>query len=1099
MIPFVGRERERAKLLACWEIARAGQPQHLLLTGEAGIGKTRLVQELIARARADGGLLLCGRGWDVGRVPAYWPWTQAFGALVDELGADQLAARLTDVDPGLVRLLPRLRGSLPAPADHDQGGSEATQLRLFDGVVLLLRRLAMDRPVLLVLDDLESADVQSLQLLRFLVRARTGGALMVVAVHRRPLPEAAPATEGLWNVGREPAIDHLPLGGLGQAEIEALLAAVTGGTDTGDAASVLHARTGGNPLFATEFIRLLGARCGDAAWLQAAPLPSGVRGIIEQRLASLPAACRHLLATAAVIGRELELHLLAQVAGASAEGVLDNLAPAVTSGVLEASPVRPGRFLFSHPLVRQSLYEDLGPTVRAELHQRVADAMRAQAGQAPEEQLDTIARHYVAAVPVGAAEQALEYCRRAAQRASALAARDEAVGLLELALGVMASLDEGPLTCEVLLELGDAQARAGQQDDARGTLLRAAERAERLNLPAHLARAALGFGGRFVWARAVRGSPEVELIKRALDHLPPDETSWRARLLGRLSGLQRDRTAAAENAERCRKAVELARRAEDRGALTQALAALALNELGVGSSAGLLAVADQLAVASRAAGNPEHELQAHDYRLVARLDQGDTLGGEQEHATCRRLAERLAQPAQRWWVALADAQMALLRGDLVRADVLGWDARRLGQNVQPAESRFCHLIQLCAIRREEDRLLDLVGPVDEGVHHLPGFALVHCLRAHLWALCPALGRTGEARAFLDRQVDSGFADIQDSVHYRYMLALCSEMAVELGHLAAAAGLADRLGQLSHVHLISPQSSSAGASARYRGLLAALLGQRQQADSLLRAAIQQNRAAGAVVWTLRAQLDLARLQLAGGEATGAEEGLRLHAEVAREAEAAGLRALAAAVQGAATAQRLATLASPAAPGPDPDFRREGEFWSIGWGGGWLRLRDAKGLRYLAQLLAHAGRELSAVQLVGSDGGALDGVPLEGDLGPLLDTTARETFQRRLDQLDAELAEAEGWNDGERLARAQRERQLLAQELSASVGLGGRERRTGDPGERARQSVTKAIKSAIRRIAREHEELGRHLDATVHTGLFCRYQPDPRYPPAWQIQW
>ena len=141
----------------------------------------------------------------------------------------------------------------------------------------------------------------------------------------------------------------------------------------------------------------------------------------------------------------------------------------------------------------------------------------------------------------------------------------------------------------------------------------------------------------------------------------------------------------------------------------------------------------------------------------------------------------------------------------------------------------------------------------------------------------------------------------------------------------------------------------------------------------------------------------------------------------------------------------------------------------------------------------------MQLAGSDGGALDGVPLEGDLGPLLDVVARESFQRRLDQLDAELAEAEAWNDGERLARAQRERQLLAQELSAAVGLGGRERRIGDPGERARQSVTKAIKSAIRRIAREHEELGRHLDATVHTGLFCRYQPDPLHPPAWQVQW
>jgi len=585
MIPFVGRERERARLLACWEVARAGQPQHLLLTGEAGIGKTRLVEELMARARADGGLLLYGRGWDIGRVPAYWPWTQAFGALVEEMGAAGLAPLLTDVDPGLVRLLPRLRGSLPAPADHDEGGSEATQLRLFDGVVLLLRRLAMDRPVLLVLDDLESADVQSLQLLRFLVRARTGGALLLVAVHRSTLPggvpqaEGTPAASALWSIAREPAVDLLNLVGLEQADIGALLAAVIGGASTGAAASVLHARTGGNPLFATEFIRLLGARSTDAAWVEAAPMPSGVRGIIEQRLATLPARCRQLLATAAVIGRELDLHVLAQVASASADAVLDSLAPALVTGVLELSPGRPGRYGFSHPLLRQSLYEELAPTVRAELHQRVADTLRAQGGQAlqeVQEQLDAIARHYVAAVPVGAADQALEFCRRAAQRAATLAARDEAVGLMELALGVLAAVDDGPVTCEVLLELGDAQARAGQQDEARASLLRAAERAERLNLPAHLARAALGFGGRFVWARAVRGSPEVELIKRALDFLPADEASWRARLLGRLSGLQRDRTAATENAERCRKAVALARQAEDRGALTQGLGGIAL-------------------------------------------------------------------------------------------------------------------------------------------------------------------------------------------------------------------------------------------------------------------------------------------------------------------------------------------------------------------------------------------------------------------------------------------------------------------------------------------------------------------------------------------
>jgi hypothetical protein len=1107
MIPFIGRQRERAQLELAWDAARAGRPQHLLLTGEAGIGKTRLVEELVGRARADGARLLMGRAWDVSGAPAYWPWTQAFGALVEDMGAAAIAPLLADVDPGLVRLLPRLRGSLPAPADHDEGGSEATQLRLFDGVALLLRRLGGDRPVLLVLDDLESADLQSLQLLRFVARSRSGGPLMVVGVYRSPVPAAAPAAGALWSIGREPSVDVMNLGGLARAELGALLAAVTGGPPSDAAAAALFARTGGNPLFATEFIRLLGARSADPAWLETAPMPSGVRGIIEQRLAALPEVCRELLATAALVGPEVDLHVLAAVARTPAEALLQRLAPALVPGVLEAVPGRPGRYTFSHPLVRQSLYDDLPPVVRAERHRRVADTLREQGG---EEQLDAIARHYVAAVPVGAADLALEFCRRAARRASALAARDEAVRLLQQAVAVLPALDDGPLGCDVLLELGEAQARAGWQDDARATLLRAADRAERLQLPAHLARAALGFGGRFVWARAARGSPEVALIKRALDRLPPGETSLRAALLSRLSGLERDRTAATENAARCRQAVQLARDAGDRGALTQALAALALNELGVGTSESLLAAADELAAASRAAGNPEHELQAHDFRLVARMDQGDGIGAEQELSTCLRLAERLAQPAQRWWVALAAAQQALLRGDLARADLLGWEARRLGQTVQVAESRFCHLIQLHAIRREEDRPAELLGALEEAVHHLPGFALVQVLRIHLWACHAELGCTDQARAFLDRQVHNGFADIQDSVHYRYMLALCSDMAVALGHAPAARGLAERLAGVPQRHLISPQSASAGATTRYRGILAALLGERAQAEAWLAEAVHQNRAAGALVWTLRAELDLARLP---GPVAVARRPL---GALIQDAESAALIAIAEEARRLAGDDPLPPIAAPPAPpdpallepaiaaaggaaelASDPGFRREGEFWSIRYSGSWLRLRDAKGLRYLAQLLARAGEELPAVQLVGGDGGGT--TPVEGDLGPVLDVTARAAFQRRLDELEAEVAEAEGWQDGERLARAQRERQALAHELAAAVGLGGRDRRMGDPAERARQSVTKAIKSAIRRIGREHRELGRHLDATVHTGLFCRYEPDPLHPPAWSIHW
>ena len=540
--------------------------------------------------------------------------------------------------------------------------------------------------------------------------------------------------------------------------------------------------------------------------------------------------------------------------------------------------------------------------------------------------------------------------------------------------------------------------------------------------------------------------------------------------------------------------------------MTHALSALALNELAVGTPHSLHAAADQLLEAARALGNLEPELQAHDFLMAARMDRGDTVGAEEELGICIRLAERLAQPAQRWFVGVARAEIALLRGHVARAEELAWEARRLGQNAQVAESRFCHLIQLHAIRREQGRLLELAGPLEEGVSLLPNFALLRCLRTHLWA---HTARQDEARAFLDRQVESNFADIQDSVHYRYMLAICAEMVARLQHTTAADSLSRHLAELPHAALVSPPSSSAGSILRYQGLMAAVLGQRVAAERWLAEAAQQNRAAGAVLWALRSELDLARLQLRGPEP---DVGARLLDKVIVEAAATqspALRTEATALRDGnghdrtdrgGDGERRGSLPARVVldcPTPTgPDFRREGEFWTIGFGGNSLRLRDAKGLRYLAQLLAQAGRELPAVQLVAWDGLGAEAPP-GGDLGPVLDGPARAAYQRRLEELESELVEAEGWHDPERVARAQRERAALARELAAAVGLGGRDRRMGDPAERARQSVTKAIKSAIRRIGREDRELGRHLNATVHTGLMCRYEPDPLHPPVWQV--
>jgi tetratricopeptide (TPR) repeat protein len=1102
MIRFVGRERERAALVAGWTRACAGGAHHVLMAGEAGVGKTRLVDELITHVRKHpgGARVLRGRCWDVGGAPAYWPWIQAFGFLIDELGADAVTPHLFDLDPALARLLPRLRGALGSPADHDEGGSEAAQLRLFDAVVLLLRRLGADRPVLLVLDDLESADAMSLQLLRFLVRARTGGPLMVVAIYRTPVPPDAPAATPLWSIGREPGVDLLTIAGLPPEELVALMTAMDA---PGDAAlaRALHARTQGNPLFASEFIRLLGGLHGgnDAeALVRGAPLPASVRGVIQQRLLALPARCRELLSLGAVLGREIDLGTLARMTGSDLGELLEALSPALGSGVLEEVPARPMHRAFAHPLLRQSLYEELPVATRGRLHQQVADTLRERHADALDEHLDAIASHYVAALAIGSAPLALEFCRRAAARAASLGARDEAVRMLQLALEAVLAMDDPRLACEILLELGDAQARAGRADEAQAALLQVAERAERLGLPTYLARAAFGFGGRFLWARVTRESPELSLIERALGALPPEEISLRARLLARLSGLQRDRRRAQENAERCRQAVGLARRSGDGEALSQVLTALALHELATGTTEQFVAAAEDLGAAARAAGNVERELAAQEFQAIARLESGDTSGAEDAWAVCTRMAERLGQLPQRWFVAVIHAAHVLVRGELGRAEELAWGARRMQSRGATAEMRFLHFIQAHLILREQDRLAELLELADESVAHLPTYALVRCLRTQLWGL---LGRSEEARGYLDRQVTGDFADIQDTFHYRFMLGICTEMADQLGHTAAARSLEPRLGEVTQRHLHSPPAASAGSVLRYRGLCAGLLGRGDEAARLLAAAATENRTAGAVIWALRSELDRARY-LPAAEARPAVQA------VLEEARARRLPALiresSARLAEEQPRSPVPTVVAGALTGPLPLYRREGEFWTIGWSGESLRLRDSKGLRYLGQLLARAGDELAALELAATDGGtdpdSDEGAVqnLGGDLGPVLDATARAAFQQRLAALDASLLEAENWNDRARAGRLREERDALAQELAAAVGLGGRDRRMGDIAERARQSVTKAIKGAIRRIGQQHGELGRHLDSTVHTGLFCRYEPDPVRPPPWQVE-
>ena len=188
-----------------------------------------------------------------------------------------------------------------------------------------------------------------------------------------------------------------------------------------------------------------------------------------------------------------------------------------------------------------------------------------------------------------------------------------------------------------------------------------------------------------------------------------------------------------------------------------------------------------------------------------------------------------------------------------------------------------------------------------------------------------------------------------------------------------------------------------------------------------------------------------------------------------------------------------------------FRREGDYWSVSFEGRTIQLRDLKGIRYLARLLADPGRDLHVLDLVAAESGRLAGVESgpggshtgTGDAGEMLDGRAKDAYRRRLAEIDDDIEQARALEDTEREMQADAEREFLVRELSRAVGLHGRDRRAASASERARVSVTRAVRQAIARVSEHDPELGQHLDRTIRTGTYCAYVPDRSAPAAWRF--
>ena len=410
--PFVGRVQELAGLASALEDAVSGRGSLVLLTGEPGIGKTRLMGEFARLAGQRGARVVTGRCWEAGGAPPYWPWMQVVRSLGGDL--ERLAAR-SDAHAGQ-----RGAGAV-VPAGE--------RIRLFDAVGRFLAAASSEQPLLVTLDDVHAADESSLMLLRFLGDALAEADVLLVASYReaeKQIRELGDVFAELARVG-----SRLPLRGLTSADIAAYVGTVTGSRPTRQAVSRLYEITAGNPFFVEEIVRLLVA-AGTLEGLDEAikdpflRIPEEVRALIRRRVATLPREAVAVLRVAAVIGREFDVHLLQRASRLTPARLLGVLGEAAGVGVIAELPSTAHRYTFAHELVRETLYDDLPPERRLELHRDVGHMLESAYADDLDPHLSEIARHLYLAASLGDTGQALEYLERAGDLATALLAYEDA-------------------------------------------------------------------------------------------------------------------------------------------------------------------------------------------------------------------------------------------------------------------------------------------------------------------------------------------------------------------------------------------------------------------------------------------------------------------------------------------------------------------------------------------------------------------------------------------------------------------------------------------------------------------------------------------------
>lgn len=847
-LPLTGRDRELEALDVALARTRDAQREVVLVTGEAGIGKTRLVAELADRATSM--QVLAGRCSDDAGIP-YQPFVEALRGDLDRATDADLAERLGPHAGFLAWLVPELAerlGHAPATASDN---ARLDRHHLFTAVEHWLRTTAEAQPVLLVLEDLQWATTETLLLLRHLVHGDPCTPVALMATVRDGAKEQPPElVEALADVAAKPGVTELRLASLHPQDVGHLVAARSGGPPfPSRLAGEVYEATGGNPLFVQEL--LAGTPDGADELPRAADghlhVPRTLQRLLAGRVQRLSDAATRLLEQAAVAGDHVDFGLVADAAGLGATDALRGLEEAVGARLLVPEGGAPDHYAFGHAVMREALRSRPSPSRRARLHAAFAAALeRAHADVTPV--AAELAHHLVRAGAVVDAARTRAALRAAGDAAMAQLAHAEAAAHYRRALDLLDAADVVE-RCELLTALGDAQQHAGPGDHS-ATLLEALRLAIELGDTDRIVAAA--------WANN-RGYPShlfgideerVAALEQALEVVGSDDAGARATLLALLGGeltFAEGDGGAGRARQLSDRALELARQS-DTPVLARVLMLRQFTIQGPDTVQERLANTAELVPIADSLDDATLQVFSRQWRAVAALEAADRPEVDARIEEVRARADELGEPFMRCTANMLAATRELAWGDLDAVPELTDRAERLGLEADAIDIQGVATFQRFWWHREHGDVTPVLPRIDELSARYGSFPHWQAVQALAWW---ELGRHEDAIAVLDRFVDRDFDVMQDVAGFH---ALCcfAEIAAGAGHRPAAEQLAAILEPYDD-QLDASQAMCTGPVAYFLGRLAGTLGERGRARDWLDTAACISQRVGADRWSRRVRL------------------------------------------------------------------------------------------------------------------------------------------------------------------------------------------------------------------------------------------------------